>query len=259
MNAEQIALALGGKRSGRQWACCCPAHEDRSPSLIVFDGREAVQVRCLAGCDTRDVIGVLKRRGLWDSNYGKERLRLDSSGRETPGYELVDAKKYRKWEETRPLTAPLSDLALKVWDDALPAQATEAEKYLHGRDLVLPPDANEIIRFHAMCPRGKVRQPALIALFRNSETDRPKAIHRLFLTPDGKKDHAMMLGSVAGCAMKLTSKAQTFVGELGTCPRPQYLRGPRNWSGLAGCRRHPDLGCWLCRRHSELPRHLRRR
>ena len=49
MSAEQIARALGGKRSGRQWACRCPAHDDHNPSLLIFDGHTDVQFRCLAG------------------------------------------------------------------------------------------------------------------------------------------------------------------------------------------------------------------
>jgi hypothetical protein len=216
MNAEQIALALGGKRSGRQWACCCPAHEDRSPSLIVFDGREAVQVRCMAGCDPRDVIAVLKRRGLWDSNYARERCRLDNESRETPGYEMVDARKWAKHYENRPLAAPASDLAMKIWRETVSSYSTAGERYLRGRDLALPYDVADV-RFHPHCPRAGGTQPALIALFRDDETDRPKAIHRLFLTKDATKDCAMMLGPVGGCAMKLTSRAETFASDLATC------------------------------------------
>jgi len=218
MNAEQIALALGGKRSGRQWACRCPAHEDRSPSLIVFDGREAVQVRCMAGCNPLDIIAALKQRGMWDSNYAKDRQRLDPRNRETPAYEMVDAVEYKKRQENRPFAAPLSDLAVRIWNEGADPRNTPVEAYLHGRDLVLPPMRTDaIIRFHPLCPRNNARQPALIALFRDDETDRPKAIQRIFLTPDAKKDCAMMLGPVGGCAMKLTSKAETFAGELGTC------------------------------------------
>ena len=65
MNAEQLAQALGAVRSGRQWKCRCVAHEDRSPSMIIFDGRESVQVRCMAGCEPEDIIAVLRSRGLW--------------------------------------------------------------------------------------------------------------------------------------------------------------------------------------------------
>ena len=221
MNAEQIALALGGKRSGRQWACRCPAHEDRSPSLIVFDGRESVQVRCLAGCDPRDVIGALRRGGLWPAKPRELYYQMNSPDRETPGIELVDHTEYarRMNPDNQPLLAPMSDLALRIWKEGKDAHGTMAERYLHARDLVLPPlHASEIVRYHPRCPRGKGRQPALMALFRDGQTDRPKAIQRIFLTSDARKDGAQMLGPVGGCAMKLSSKADTFTDALGFCP-----------------------------------------
>ena len=37
MNAETIAKALGGRRTGGGWMARCPAHEDRTPSLSIRD------------------------------------------------------------------------------------------------------------------------------------------------------------------------------------------------------------------------------
>ena len=40
-----------------QWMACCPAHEDRSPSLAIkenHDGR--ILVKCFAGCGASDVV-----------------------------------------------------------------------------------------------------------------------------------------------------------------------------------------------------------
>lgn len=49
------------KRTGSgQFIACCPAHDDRSPSLSireVDDGR--VLLNCLAGCATEDVLGAV--------------------------------------------------------------------------------------------------------------------------------------------------------------------------------------------------------
>ena len=39
--AEELARALGGK----QWSACCPAHDDKSPSLIIFAGRRCAVPR----------------------------------------------------------------------------------------------------------------------------------------------------------------------------------------------------------------------
>lgn len=43
-----------------KWHACCPAHEDRSPSLAIKslpDGR--VLVHCFGGCDTEAVLGAV--------------------------------------------------------------------------------------------------------------------------------------------------------------------------------------------------------
>ncbi len=66
MNAERIAHALNGRRSGRGWMACCVAHEDRSPSLSLTDGEGGrLLVKCFAGCDQAAVVGELRARGLW--------------------------------------------------------------------------------------------------------------------------------------------------------------------------------------------------
>lgn len=47
------------KRTGAgRWVACCPAHEDKSPSLsvrLVEDGR--ILLHCFAGCSTDEVLG----------------------------------------------------------------------------------------------------------------------------------------------------------------------------------------------------------
>ena len=51
------ALTLGGKKLRKQWSACCPAHDDKPPSLIIFEGRRgAVKVRCVAGCEPIEII-----------------------------------------------------------------------------------------------------------------------------------------------------------------------------------------------------------
>ncbi len=45
------------QRGQGQWMACCPAHEDRSPSLAIkenHDGR--VLLKCFAGCGAADVV-----------------------------------------------------------------------------------------------------------------------------------------------------------------------------------------------------------
>ncbi|HJE71680.1 AAA family ATPase [Pseudomonas oryzihabitans] len=48
------------KKSGKHWIACCPAHEDRSPSLSVSESDDGkALVHCFAGCETRDVLGAI--------------------------------------------------------------------------------------------------------------------------------------------------------------------------------------------------------
>ena len=68
VNAKMIARSLGGKRAGCAWMACCPAHDDRQPSLSIrAAGDGKVLVHCHAGCDQRRVIAALRSRGLWNA------------------------------------------------------------------------------------------------------------------------------------------------------------------------------------------------
>jgi hypothetical protein len=59
------------KQTGKdRWLACCPAHEDRSPSLSVSETDEGnVLVHCFAGCETRAVVNAvgLELRDLFPS------------------------------------------------------------------------------------------------------------------------------------------------------------------------------------------------
>ena len=61
------------KQTGsNRWIACCPAHDDRSPSLSIRecdDGR--VLLKCFAGCETEDVLAAV---GLSFSDVMPERI-----------------------------------------------------------------------------------------------------------------------------------------------------------------------------------------
>lgn len=73
LTPETIARQLGGaSRSGSNWSCKCPAHEDRRSSLSItqnFGGK--LLVHCHAGCDPIEVISHLKAHGLWPNAIAK--------------------------------------------------------------------------------------------------------------------------------------------------------------------------------------------
>jgi hypothetical protein len=61
---EQLIEALGGNPSSGM--CCCPAHDDETPSLSVSETPAGkVLVHCFAGCSQNDVLDALRARGLW--------------------------------------------------------------------------------------------------------------------------------------------------------------------------------------------------
>jgi hypothetical protein len=48
------------KQSGKGWVACCPAHEDRQPSLsITENGDGSVLLKCHAGCETTSIVTAL--------------------------------------------------------------------------------------------------------------------------------------------------------------------------------------------------------
>lgn len=48
------------KTGANRWSACCPAHEDRSPSLSIMQNETGkVFVHCFAGCDGRAIMGAI--------------------------------------------------------------------------------------------------------------------------------------------------------------------------------------------------------
>lgn len=83
MDAQSITLALGGRWRGRSGNACCPAHEDRHPSLSISEGDGGkVLVHCHTGCDQDAVIEALRDRHLWPENQPTPQLRVRRSSSE---------------------------------------------------------------------------------------------------------------------------------------------------------------------------------
>lgn len=192
MNARELAERLGGVRSGRQYKCLCPAHDDSSPSLLVFDGRSEVQVRCLSGCEPREVIAALRQRGLWDKGGPKAAV-------------VSGAQLYASLSYARALKRNAA-LAQMIFDDARPITSTIAESYFDRRDLLGAAIRVADIRFHPRCPRGPERLPAVVIAMRSFVDRELRAIQRIYITgrePVQKAGKPMMLGAASGSAMQL--------------------------------------------------------
>ena len=63
--ARDLTKDLGGRWHGSYGTACCPAHDDRKPSLSIrqADGGKLL-VKCHGGCPNPDVWAVLKDRGF---------------------------------------------------------------------------------------------------------------------------------------------------------------------------------------------------
>ena len=71
------------KRAGtNQWACCCPAHNDSSPSLYIKLSDDRWLVHCHAGCSYDDICQSLGIQSH-DLFFDKKRKPQDTSLEET--------------------------------------------------------------------------------------------------------------------------------------------------------------------------------
>lgn len=41
------------------WIACCPAHEDRRPSMSIRDDGGKILIHCFAGCEVESILGVV--------------------------------------------------------------------------------------------------------------------------------------------------------------------------------------------------------
>jgi AAA domain len=80
--AERIARALKGRKSGTGWVCSCPSlshgGQDKNPSLSLSDGNGGkLLVRCHKGCAFDDVMAALRSRGLIEDERAHVRSTAD--------------------------------------------------------------------------------------------------------------------------------------------------------------------------------------
>jgi putative DNA primase/helicase len=196
---REIAAELGGEVSGRQVRAPGPGHSrgDRSLSIKLSasspDGFIAHSFADDSWQDCRD--------------YVKAKLGL------APFEPHAGSIKSAALRPSRPAPAALSG-AGEMWRASIDPHGTLVERYLQGRNLELPLSlAGRLVRFHPACPFGPGRRlPCMVTLFRDIATDRPVAIQRTALTPDGAKIGRMTLGPSAGAALKLTPDADVLGG-----------------------------------------------
>ena len=194
--ARRICESRGGKWSGTKGMACCPAHDDRTPSLGVSLGRQAILFHCFAGCDQQSVLAALAREGF-------EAPALFSGSATTNEPESTSTRKP-------------SAAALRIWRDAQPLRASPVKAYLESRGILA---ASPALRFHPrtpLGPKGRARfLPAMIAAV--SLDEGPIAIHRTFLSTEASGKAAFekpkrALGALGEAAVRLFAPVS---GKLG--------------------------------------------
>jgi hypothetical protein len=184
--AARIAQALAGKRAQRLGdnsylvPCPVPSHGkgrgDRRPSLHIADGDKRLLVRCYAGCDPRDVLDVLRRRGLIE-NHDRVSRKPERLAEQRHDQQHA-AREHEQHEKARWL-----------WSKRRPITDTVAETYLRARGIVCPLPATL-----GFLPATDVYPPTMIACFGFAIEPEPgvlaapadvDAVHVTRLLPDG--------------------------------------------------------------------------
>ena len=78
------------KTGDSKWLACCPAHDDKTPSLAIKLADERILIHCFAGCDVSAIVSTL---GLKLSDLmpeSKRHSRPDNKRPKFNKYELFD-------------------------------------------------------------------------------------------------------------------------------------------------------------------------
>ena len=193
--ARTIVESLQGTWSRGKGMCCCPAHDDRTPSLSVTLGRKAILFHCFAGCSNEEVIAALDRQGV------RSRDLFDGSG-------AVAADRLEK--------RAFNSNARRLWHSATAISDSPAEGYLAQRGILRASDQLRYLERTPLGPRGAVQfLPAMLAAV---TTDMGIiAVHRTFLDAPraklaGFERPKRALGSLGCGAVRLAPPA---AGRLG--------------------------------------------
>ena len=232
MIAAAIAEALGNAhREGRGWRCRCLVHGGHS--LLISNGRDGrLLVKCWVGCDPRDILAELRRRGLIDGDAGAVEFRPDPA-------ETERRRKAGALDRARRIA-----LAHDMIAELLPAGGTVVERYLQGRI----PGITEVpraIRYlpmsnpYAWHARSGGRRPVMVVAVEHAQHGLV-GTHRTWLAIDGSTKATldpvrMCTGPVGGGAVRLAPAADTLmVGEgIETCLAAMTATAMPVWAALS--------------------------
>jgi len=89
----------GARKTSTGWQACCPAHDDRTPSLSIAEGEgKRVLLKCHAGCRTEDVVkaaGLTMADLMADSDRGPQPHFSNSRGPSTESRATPNSRPYK--------------------------------------------------------------------------------------------------------------------------------------------------------------------
>lgn len=179
MDAEQLTASLNGRWRGSYGTAPCPVFThgkgrgDRNHSLGIWNGEKRVLIKCYGGCERTEVIDELKRQGVWENGHVAADHAVDRSA-------SLDRQSRDR------------EAARAIWNECRDPAGSIVERYMRaerGITVPLPPT----LRFHPSLKHGPTGLifPAMVAAITDNSR-RIIAIHRTFLTPDGKKANVEM-------------------------------------------------------------------
>lgn len=129
MNKYSVDVLLsrlkGVKPSGAgKWMACCPAHDDKSPSLAIRDTGDRFLLHCFAGCSALDVVHAvgLELADLFAEGYEAEPMAFAKA-------EMAKKRKNQEEIEKAKLWLAILTASLKNGEDIVtPADIEKGKK-----------------------------------------------------------------------------------------------------------------------------------
>ena len=222
MNAQSIIKRHGGKWFFKNGSMRCPAHDDKRPSLMVWDTDNDIGVKCFAGCTDnvetwKNIKDILKGSG-------------------SPFIQNIVSEN----EKSIRTEAKRSEEARALWRQARPIINTPGETYLHSRHIEDP--IPESLRYHPKVfhSESKSSYPAILQAVCRYPDKKPVAVQRVFIKPDGTakapvEPNKKMLGPVRGGAVRLGKiDDKLLVGEgVESALSAQQIFGIPAWAALS--------------------------
>jgi putative DNA primase/helicase len=230
-DAATIARALGGRRSADGYLCRCPlpshgqGRGDRSPSLLVKDGDEAVLFKCFAGCDPKKILAELRSRGAAaPAGEGQDRCWRDSVDQQPPDHQ-PDPKAVALWHDAKPI-----------------APGSEPARFLAARGLTISPPVS--LRATSILYLGRYSLPAMLAAVQAPDR-RVIAVQQTLIDPRGDRKAQVRIprqttGALGWGAVRFAAANDRLGIAEGTekALAAMQLFGVPCWSSLGAARMH---------------------